>query len=188
MTNPDFATVASKEGCLPRLYNVHPGLLNVNRASHAPDFGNGKTVIQVFRGLVIDSGSVVPPGKITSKPPSQGNDLILTATSRLNEAFVRTGFLDADTGPFTIVFFNDSLDSMIADPFAAKGEKEKTWIYIAAYKDYLIDVVVDKVGLKRVVRQVPRPTEPPGLSWSSTNINWIENLVFVQSWEPYGVE
>ncbi|MBI2919154.1 MAG: hypothetical protein HYY01_14360 [Chloroflexi bacterium] len=187
LKNPNFSTMVAKEGYLLRIYNVRPGLLMVNWASHTPDFKEGKTSIQVFRGLVIDSGALVTPGKITSKPSSSGNDLVLAASSRPHEAFVRTGFVDVDTGVYTIVFFNDSASTMITEPFAATGNKEDAWIYVPAFKDYLVDVQVGKVGLKAVVRQIPGPTEPPDFPWSTTNINWIENLVLIQSWEPYGV-
>jgi len=188
LKNPALATMLPKEGYLLRIHSVHPGVLNVNWARHATDFGNIQTTVLVFRGLVIDGTAVVAPGKIISKPPSQGNDLILSKKSRPGEAFVRTGFLDVDVGIITIVFFNDSASTVITDPHAATGNKEDTWVYVAAYKDYLVNTQVDKVGLKAVVRQMPGPTEPPSFPWSTTNINFIENLVSIQSWEPYGLE
>lgn len=187
LKNPAFSTMAAKEGYLLRIYNVRPGLMNINWASHTPDFSQSNTSILVFRGLVISSGALVTPGRITSKPPSKDNDLILAASSRPKEAFVRTGFIDVDTGVYTIVFFNDSSSPVIAEPFAATGNKEDAWIYVPAFKDYLVDVQVGRVGLKAVLRQVPGPTEPPNFPWSTTNINWIENLVLIQSWEPYGL-
>lgn len=188
LKDPAFANVAAKEGYLLRVYNSHPGLLNVNWASHTADFQAAKTSVQVFRGIVLSSGAVVPPGKITAKPPSQDNDLLISVSSRPGEAFVRSGFIDVNTGLYTIVFFNDSSSTVITDASAATGNKEQTWVYAAAYKDYLVDVTVGKVGLKAVLRQIPGPTEPPLIPWSATNISWIENLVLIQSWEPYGNE
>jgi len=55
------------------------------------------------------------------------------------------------------------------------------------FKDYLVTAIAGKVGLQAVLRQIPGPTEPPSFPWSTTNINWIENLVLIQSWEPFGV-
>ena len=49
-----------------------------------------------------------------------------------------------------------------------------------------MDVRVGTVGLKVVLRQVPGPTEPPAFPWTNTNISWIRNQVYIQSWEPYG--
>ncbi|MBF8267793.1 MAG: hypothetical protein HW388_1301 [Dehalococcoidia bacterium] len=187
LMNPSFATMAPDEGYLLRIYNVHPGLLNVNWASHASDYGEAKRSIQVFRGLVIDNDVVVLPGRITDEISREDNDLLVKAKSRPGEAFVRTGYIDVDRGLYTVVFYNDSSSTVITEPFAATGNPEDTWIYAPAYKDYLVDVQVGDVGLKAVVRQVPGPVEPPNLPWSTTNISWIENLVFIQSWEPYGV-
>ncbi|MBI4281917.1 MAG: hypothetical protein HY672_00300 [Chloroflexi bacterium] len=188
LRDPTMAQIASHEGYVLRIYNVHPGLLNVNWAAHAPDYKQAGKSVQVFRGVVISSGVVVPPGRTTSAVPSQGNDLLASSSSRPGEAFVRTGYIDVDMGLYTIVFYNDSSSTLITDPFAATGNPQDTWIYVPAYKDYLVDVQVGNVGLKAVVRQSPGPTEPPASPWSRTNISWTENLVFIQSWEPYGVE
>ena len=135
-----------------------------------------------------DEDTPATPGKITTKPPTSGNTLIVDATSRTGEDFVRTGFLDVDTGLITIVFFNDSASSMITDAFAATGDEADTWVYAAAFKDYLVDATSGVVGLKAVVRQVPGPVEPPVFPWSTTNISWSESLVSILSWEPSGVE
>ena len=185
--NPYMAQIAAKEGYLLRIYNMHPGLMNVNWASHTPAFGTGKSTVLVFRGIVISSGAVVPPGRITSKPPSQGNDLVNATTSKPSESFARTGFVEVDRGLYTVVFFNESSSTLIAEPFAATGEKQDTWIYAPAYKDYLVDTRAESVGVRAVLRQIPGPTEPPVFPWATNNINWIENLVTIQSWEPYGV-
>ncbi|MBI2908431.1 MAG: hypothetical protein HYX92_12360 [Chloroflexi bacterium] len=186
LKHPNFATVAAKEGYLLRIYNVRAGLLKVSWAAHAADFSQAKTVIQVFRGLVVDSGVVRSPGRITTKPPSQDNELIEAATRRPGDAYLQTKFVNVDEGLYTIVFFNDAASTIITDPFAATGEKEDTWIYVAAYKDYVVDVAVGGVGLKAVLRQMPGPTEPPFFPWSRIGISWIENRVAIQSWEPYG--
>ena len=77
---------------------------------------------------------------------------------------------------------------MIAEPFAATGNDEDTWIYIPAFRDYVVDSSVGNVGLKAVIRQVPGPVEPPGLPWTTSTISWIRNRVSIQSWEPYGTE
>ena len=52
LRNPDMATVAVGEGYLLRMYNVGPGLLNVNWASHTPSYADGQTSVQVYRGQV----------------------------------------------------------------------------------------------------------------------------------------
>jgi hypothetical protein len=187
LKNPQLAQVAAKEGYLLRIYNAKAGLMQVNWASHTPTFGNAKTSILVFRGLVIDGGAVVSPGRITSKPPSQNNDQLVASTSRSNENFVQTPFIDLDVGVHTVVFFNDSSSTAISYPFRATGKPEDTWVYMPAFKDYVVDVRVGNVTVKVVARQVPGPTEPPTIPWSSTNINWIENTVSIQSWEPSGV-
>ena len=134
-------------------------------------------------------------------------DLIVSARSRHGESFVRTGFVGVESGLYTIVFFNESHGPVNTEPFAASGDEEDTWIYLSAFKDYLVKVTVGTAGLQAVVRQIPGPTEPP-LSgklahqasllqfgepelpfspWSPDNINWIENMVLIQSWEFFGV-
>ena len=186
LRNPAMARIASGEGYLLRVYYVQPGLAKVNWAAHTPNFSRGQKQIQVFRGLVIDDTQVVPPGRITSRPPARGNDLIVSEKSR--KPFVQTDFFEVDRGLYTIVFFNRSNKTMIAEPFAATGNDEDTWIYIPAFRDYVVDSSVGNVGLKAVIRQVPGPVEPPGLPWTTSTISWIRNRVSIQSWEPYGTE
>ncbi len=186
LTNPQFASVASKEGYLLRLYNVRPGILKVSWATHTADFKTAKTELSVFRGLVVDNGVVVPPGRITDQPPSQDNQRILETSSRAGDAFVQTDYVNVDEGLYTIVFYNDSANTLITDAYAASGSEEDTWIYVAAFKDYVIDIKVGNVGLKAVVRQIPGPTEPPLFPWNTAGINWIQDMVLIQSWEPYG--
>ncbi|MBI4305026.1 MAG: hypothetical protein HY678_01780, partial [Chloroflexi bacterium] len=167
LTNPQFSQVLTKQGYLLRVYNARAGLMQVNWASHTPTFGIGKTSILVFRGIVIDGGAVVSPGLITTKPPAQNNELLVASTSRSKESFVQTPFIDLDAGLHTVVFFNDSSSTMITEAFRVTGKKEDTWIYMPAFKDYVIDVRVGNVGIKSVVRQVPGPVEPPAIPWST---------------------
>ena len=199
----------------------------MNWAWRTPDLLPGETCILVFRGLVVAHGAVLPPGQINTPPHVHSDDdedheddehhehhehhhdddLIASARSRHGESFVRTGFVGVESGLYTIVFFNESHGPVNTEPFAASGDEEDTWIYLSAFKDYLVKVTVGTAGLQAVVRQIPGPTEPP-LSgklahqasllqfgepelpfspWSPDNINWIENMVLIQSWEFFGV-
>ena len=186
LANPDFATVSPGEGYLLRIWNVHSGLMSVNWARHTADFSQAKTTVMVFRGLVLDKGALLPPGRIIAKPPSKDNELLVSKASRPGETFASSGYVDVDKGLYTVVFWNDSSKEVITDPFAATGNRVNTWVYVPAFKDYLVDVGVGTVGLKSVLRQVPGPTEPPAFPWANTNINWIRNQVYIMSWEPYG--
>ena len=187
LKNPAMAQIEGKEGYLLRIHSAQPGIGKISWNSHAEDFSGGRMQIHVFRGLVVRQGVVMAPGNITDSPPSQDNDLVLFTKGDPGETHVQTDYFEVDRGLYTIVFFNPTQKTRITEPFAATGEKADTWIYMPAYKDYLIDVNVGIVGLRAIIRQSPGPTEPPIFPWSETNINWIENQVTIQSWEPYGV-
>ena len=186
LRNPVMANVAAKEGYLLRVYHARPGVLNANWAYNPSGSGNEQTLLQVFRALVIDGGAVASPGKITTKPSATNNELVRQETSQPGETFVRTGFVSLEAGLYSLVFFNDSTSTAATSSFAASGAKEDTWIFAAAFRDYVVEAIAEGVGLKAVVRQVPGPSEPPNAPWSNTNIDWIRNLAFIQSWEAFG--
>jgi len=211
LRNPEMAVIPPGTGYLLRIYNVHPGIMNVNWA-FAPVLPSGQTYagdhdsndavsIRVYRGLVVHSDSTgswveVPPGRVDRQQPPGQNTLVAQAHVHDGGSFVRTGFFEVDSGIYSVVFFNDreTGDGFTVDsnPFAAPGIDddtgidERTWIYAAAYKDYLVDSKVGNLAARAVLRQIPGPTEPTDFPWSPGNISWIENLVTIESWEPRG--
>ena len=99
VTDPDLATVASGEGYLLRIYNLHPGLMNVNWAFDPPisfdddgDDDDALPSIRVYKGLVVgdidldddDDGcgddehdairTLVAPGRITDQVSCDDDD------------------------------------------------------------------------------------------------------------------
>jgi len=212
LRNPDMAVVAHDGGYLLRIYNLHPGVMNINWAFEPHVHEDGKDhkhkhdhedhddiSIRVYRGLVIDDHDrEIVPGKITHEKDHlrENNSLVANAHVHADEgaSFVRTGFFEVDAGIYTIVFFNDDDDDggekgkfkVNTRPFAATPDDANTWIYAPAYKDYLVDVVVGGIAFMAVVRQIPGPAEPTAFPWSPTNVSWIDNLVTIESWEPKG--
>lgn len=72
--------------------------------------------------------------------------------------------------------------------YSASGSGGETWIFASAYQDYLVQADVGGLSLKAVLRQVPGAASPPGSEWSRGRIDWVENLVSIDSWEPRGLE
>lgn len=121
----------------------------------------------------------------------EGNTLVAHRRARSGEPFVNTGFIEVDAGLYSIVFCNGESDddddddpatvTVTTQPFAASGKKEDTWIYGAVYKDYLVQASVGSIGQQAALRQIPGPVEPPEFPWSSGNINFNQNTVFIEA-------
>ena len=208
--DPGLAQVAPGQGYLLRIYNLHPGVLNVNWAfdPHPPDAhhehdDDDAISIRVYRGLVVGEDDdhddkLAPPGKITDDIDDDNeNDLVASAHVHHHhgESFVNTGFIEVDAGLYTIVFFNgedhddnhDDTDvshnlTLTTRPFAPSGDLGDTWIYAPAYREYLMLSILDGAGVKAVIRQVPGPMEPPLRPWTPGNVTWTTHLVSIESW------
>lgn len=63
-------------------------------------------------------------------------------------------------GVYTIDFYNNSGVSLASASYSSIGDTSSTWVYIKAYKDYLIRSQTDGNTLVVYARQVPGPTVP----------------------------
>ena len=193
-----------------QLNNVHTGLLSVNwafdavpSASHSGHDDDDTLTLRVFRGLVVDDGKLVPPGRYNHgsddddqpfEDNDDGNDLI--AKVHLHpyhgEKSLQTTLQQVDTGLYTIIFSNGGDDDDDPDnptittrPFAPSGTTADTWIFAASHRDYLVRSGVGGLGLTSVVRQIPGPQG--SVPWSPSSVSLIPNLVVIKSWsEPVG--
>lgn len=198
VTHPDLATVEGGYGYLMRLYNVEAGTLQINWA-YSPE---GVSRIGVWAGMPIDNktGLPYPAGQIDSYP--QEHPILDTGSTPANVSYNRTEAVSVDPatddsgGVYTIVFDNTrGKSSKTTDPFQPSGGTDDTWIYVIAYKDYLVTATVDEVSVSAYVRQVPGFSEPPPVEyigsngtkdyvadWSTTNVSFITNEVYVYTW------
>jgi len=211
--DPAFAEMGPGEGFLTRFYNLQPGVMNINWAfeprvdqlskTHGQkdnDKDDDGISIKVYRGLVVDKKQVIPPGRITGDDNQDKLDNTLVAEARVDAedgaSSVRTGFFEVDAGLYTVVFFNDDGRrdgkndgfTVKTKGYSASGSGDETWIFASAYQDYLVQADVGSLSLKAVLRQVPGAASPPGSEWSRGRIDWVENLVSIESWEPRGLE
>jgi len=167
--------------------------------------------ISVYRGLVVDNHHkdqeheednqhVIAPGRITHDNDHDHLDNTLVAQAHVHAeegvSFVSTGFFEVDVGLYTVVYFNDDDHhhgtndrfTVRTKTFAASGSEDETWIFASAFQDYLVQADVGTLSLKAVLRQVPGAASSPGSAWSRDNVDWVENLVSIDSWEPRGLE
>ena len=211
--DPALAKVGPDEGFLTRFYSLQPGIMNINWAFephvHQPGQKHGQKhhdkdhddiSIKVYRGLVVSKNRIIEPGRITHDDDQDKLDNTLVAEAHVHAeegvASVRTGFFEVDVGLYTVVYFNDDdrhhgkndRFTVKTNDYSASGSGDETWIFASAYQDYLVQADVGSLSLKAVLRQVPGASSPPGSEWSHERIDWVENLVSIDSWEPRGLE
>ncbi len=206
VTDQDLATLPAGTSYVAQLNNVHPGLLSVNwafeavpNASHNAHDDDDRLTVRIFRGLVVDDGKLVSPGRYThssdddhSHPfedDGDGNDLVgeVHVHPYHGEASLQTGLFKVDSGLYTIIFSNGGggpeNPTMKTQAFAPSGTIADTWIFAASHRDYLVRSDVGNLGLTSVVRQIPGPQGP--LPWSPKSVSLVPNLVVIKSWsEP----
>lgn len=194
VTNPNFATVDGGYAYLMRLYNVKTGTLQVNWA-YSP---TGTSRVGVWAGMPVDTGTGAPypPGRL-DRWPSQ-HPILDTGSTPSNVDSNRTAALvvnpttDGSGGVYTIVFYSTGTKTTKA--FQPSGGPDDTWIYVKAYKDYLVSATAANVTVSAYLRQVPGFSEPPAITlvsgtnysytWASNNVPFITNGVYIYTWSP----
>ena len=149
----------------------------------------------------------ISPGRITQEVRERDNSLVASAHVHAEDgvSFVSTGFFEAETGIYTIVYWNDdklhdkdddddddgAKFTVVAKPFVPPGPddgaaaNQSTGFFASVYQDYVIRANSELVRVKAVVRQIPGPTDNGFGEWATDNIAWSKNLVLIQSWaEP----
>ena len=165
-----------------RLFNVRAGTLIVNWAFSPAS----RARVAVWDGLPVDpsTGVPYPPGEITSFP--RETPVADSHWSNTNATSVRTPALNTQAGKvYSIVFFiytPQGGGSRTTQPFAGGGGANETWIYLAAYRDYLITATAGDVVIKGYIRQIPGYTQPPNTAWSATSVSWVPSGAFIRSW------
>jgi hypothetical protein len=180
LANPDLADMPAGTGYLMRLYNVKEGILQVNWAYEPA----GVSRIGIWKGIPVDpdTGEPYPPGRIDEWPV--GPPILDTGPTPPSATYNQTEPISVEAGVYTIVFDNTTGDfPKTTKPFAPSGNADDTWIWVTAYKDYLITSEAGGVKVRYFVRQIPGYSEPPSGDWSTTNPSFIANGVYVRSWE-----
>lgn len=177
--NPDFATLPGGYGYLMRIFNVRQGILIINWA-YSPA---GVSRVGVWDGLPVDdrTGQPFPPGLIDrwpKDPPTlDTGSTPATATNNLSVA------MTIGPGLYSVVFDNTrGRETKTTAPFAPSGGTADTWVYVSAYRDYVITATAGDVTLQAYVRQIPGYTQPPNTDWSPTSVSWVPSGAFIRSW------
>ena len=108
------------------------------------------------------------------------------------EMVLRTGLFEVQAGIYTIVFTNNAdnqnqdAPAVYTNPFSESGDTDRTWIFGASYRDYVIQSRFGDAVVRSVVRQAPSPVTTR--SWTPETVPLSDQQVFVQSWHgPVGV-
>ncbi|MBI2917368.1 MAG: hypothetical protein HYY01_05165 [Chloroflexi bacterium] len=195
ITHPLLATVPPGYGYLMRLYNVKGGTLQVNWA-YAP---GGKSRVGVWAGLPVDKHTDLPypPGQVAEWP--RESPILDTSKDAPDSVYNRTDAIavdpatDGSGGVYTVVFYNkDNSATLTTAPFASSGGTSDTWIWVKAYKDYIVTASVGAISVSAYLRQVPGFTEPPAVvsqggnnysyTWATDNISFVTNEVYAYTW------
>jgi Tfp pilus assembly protein PilX len=177
---PQLSSVSTGTGYLMRLFNVRAGTLIVNWA-YSPA---GRARVAVWDGLPVNpsTGVPYPPGQIASFPVE--TPVADSHWSNTTANSVRTPALATQEGKvYSIVFFiyAGQAGSRTTQPFAGGGGADETWMYLAAYRDYLITATAGDVAIRGYIRQVPGYSQPP-TTWSASSVTWVPNRTFIRSW------
>ncbi len=187
MAHPHLAAIPAGYAYLLRLYNVKAGTLQINWA-YSP---SGISRVGLWAGIPVSSrtGQPHPPGRIDSWPSEHP---ILdtgfppaTASFNRTEPVVIDPATDDSGGVYTIVFDNSrGNQGKTTAAFAPSGGPGDTWIYVKAYKDYIVTSTVGGVSISAYLRQVPGFSEPPAYTspWSTSNVSFLTNEVYVYTW------
>lgn len=76
-------------------------------------------------------------------------------------------------GTYTIRFYNNSAVPIYSAEFSPTGNSQKTWVRMAAFKDYVVTSTVGAITIKVFARQAPGP-------------NPVQSYVGIMTWQaPY---
>ncbi|MBT9161376.1 MAG: hypothetical protein DDT26_02681 [Dehalococcoidia bacterium] len=85
-----------------------------------------------------------------------------------------------------IVFYNRGHIDRVTKPFRSPGGTGDTWIYVRAFRDYIITATAGGISVSAYVRQVPGFSEPPvrQAGWTGDKSSWITNKISIYTWNP----
>ncbi|MFW0858642.1 MAG: hypothetical protein AAGB97_00385 [Dehalococcoidia bacterium] len=172
--DPALRLIPAREGYLMRLHHVHEGELRVNWA-YSPA---GLTWVGIWKGLTAqDAGRIYdwprekPLAVARSRPKDDHNHVSVDITT---------------PGIYTIVFYNRGHIDRVTKPFRSPGGTGDTWIYVRAFRDYIITATAGGISVSAYVRQVPGFSEPPvrQAGWTGDKSSWITNKISIYTWNP----
>jgi len=182
LRNPELLNVQAGRSYLVHIFNVHPGVFQVNWAFDVSATGGqlaGKVILKVFEFSVLP-----PPGGANGCPTGFKHALVERNIESAGTFSVNSGAFDVTESVISVAFCVETLTdaTLTTNPYAPTGLLNDTWIYAIAFKDYKITAEAEGASITVHVRQMPGPTEPPGDAWSDTNISWITNRVTPYQW------
>ena len=213
LRHPSLRTMSEGQSYLIHIFNVHPGVFQVNwafdlnftevrdtgpsngegpKGEDGDSEGRGKgpkdkdvSVGNVTLKVVRNLGNL-KPGRVQGCP----DGTVLTSTVLEPESpgvfSLSTGAINiAFTGTISVAFCLGDLEdaTLSTRPFKPSGFSSDTWVYGKAFKDYKITAAVEGATVTAFVRQMPGPTQPPSKDWSDENISWINNRVTLYQWQ-----
>jgi len=213
LRHPGLRMMSEGQSYLIHIFNVHPGVFQVNWAfelvfaegrDRGPSKGQGpkgKDGDPEDRGKGPkdkhgSNGQIVlkvmrnlgnrTPGRVAGCPEGP---VLASKVLELDAPGVfslSTGAINiADRGTVSIVFCADEMNdaALVTRPYQPSGILTDTWVYGVAFKDYRITATVEGAAVTAFVRQMPGPTQPPSGDWSDKNISWIKNRVTPYQWQ-----
>ena len=213
LRHPSLRAMSEGQSYLIHIFNVHPGVFQVNWAfdlvfAERRDRGPSKG-----QGPKREDGGSEDRGKgPKDKDDSDGNVILKVMRNLGNRTPGRvqgcpdgpvlaskvlepespgvfslsTGAINiAYPGTISVAFCLNGLEdaSLTTRPYKPSGFSNDTWVYGIAFKDYKITAAVEGATVTAYVRQMPGPTQPPSGDWSDENISWIKNRVTPYQWQ-----
>jgi len=184
MGHPELVNIPAGRRYLVHVFNVHPGVFQVNWAFDVSATGGdppaGKVVLKVLKLSALPA-----PGGATGCPTGALQALTERDIESEGAFSVSSGGIDIiDPGIYSVAFCVETLTgaTLTTRPYKPTGSLNDTWIYAIAFKDYRITAEAEGASITVDVRQMPGPTQPPAGNWSDTNISWISNRVTPYQW------
>ena len=183
LRHPDLFSIPAGRRYLLHIFNVHPGVLQVNWSFDIVATGGdppaGKVILKVLQPQ-----SLPTPGGANGCPTGALSALVERDIESAGSFFLSSGAIDVTESIISVAFCVETLTgaTLTTKPYKPTGSLNDTWIYAIAFKDYRITAEAEGASITVDVRQMPGPTQPPAGNWSETNISWITNRVTPYQW------
>lgn len=189
MSHPELVNIAAGRRYLMHVFNVQPGVFQVNWSFDVVATGSdppaGKVILKVLQPQLLPA-----PGGANDCPTGALSALVERDIESEGAFSVSSGGIDIRVegpsfpGTYSVAFCVETLTgaTLTTKPYKPTGGLTDTWIYAISFKDYRITAEAEGASITVDVRQMPGPTQPPAGNWSETNISWITNRVTPYQW------